>query len=204
MKFMPLAGWPHPVTPDWERRRAPFRAAYGDTLDLLAFEVSRLGESADAGCVVQVDVDPSQFTLKGLPMARARWYSARVSVQVATGDRVLTFATDRFDYWQDNLRAIALGMEALRKVDRYGLASATGGQYAGFAAIESAPADPWSDGASALAWMRKYAAELGITDADSLDAGRLYRAMARKMHPDQGGPAADWHRLDRAWTEVKP
>jgi hypothetical protein len=38
------------------------------------------------------------------------------------------------DDWQHNVRAIALGLEALRKVDRYGI-TRRGEQYAGWKAL---------------------------------------------------------------------
>ena len=43
----------------------------------------------------------------------------------------LKYATDVFDHWHANLRAIALGLEALRKVERYGITQ-RGEQYTGF------------------------------------------------------------------------
>ena len=48
----------------------------------------------------------------------------------------LVYDTDEFPHWHDNLRGIALGLEALRKVERYGIAK-RGQQYAGFAELGS-------------------------------------------------------------------
>jgi hypothetical protein len=48
----------------------------------------------------------------------------------------LTYATDAYDGWQANVRAIALSMQALRAVDRYGV-STKGEQYRGWSAIDS-------------------------------------------------------------------
>ncbi len=45
----------------------------------------------------------------------------------------LVYATDACEFWQHNVRSIALGLEALRAVDRYGI-SRRGEQYAGFRA----------------------------------------------------------------------
>lgn len=44
----------------------------------------------------------------------------------------LVYATDVCERWQHNVRSIALGLQALRAVDRYGI-SRRGQQYAGFA-----------------------------------------------------------------------
>jgi hypothetical protein len=46
----------------------------------------------------------------------------------------LLYACDRFWRWQHNLRAIALGLEALRLVERYGIGDAHQ-QYAGYRAL---------------------------------------------------------------------
>jgi hypothetical protein len=48
-----------------------------------------------------------------------------------------SFATDEYDDWQDNVRAIALSLEALRAVERWGVSK--GRQYAGFALLAAGP-----------------------------------------------------------------
>lgn len=55
------------------------------------------------------------------------------AVQAALERKRLVYATDTCVYWQHNVRSIALGLEALRAVDRYGI-SKRGQQYAGFRA----------------------------------------------------------------------
>src|SRR5690606_24676973 len=51
----------------------------------------------------------------------------------------LSYPCDTFTSWQDNLRAVALALEALRKLDRYGVTK-RGEQYRGFLAIEATAA----------------------------------------------------------------
>lgn len=51
--------------------------------------------------------------------------------------RRLVYATDACAFWQHNVRSIALGLEALRAVDRYGI-SRRGEQYAGYRAALTA------------------------------------------------------------------
>ncbi len=48
------------------------------------------------------------------------------------------FECDQFKQWKDNVRAIALALEALRKVDRYQVGK-SGAQYAGYKALPPAP-----------------------------------------------------------------
>ncbi len=97
------------------------------------------------------------------------------------------------------MRAVALSLQALRAVDRYGVTK-RGEQYVGWRAITSGGA-AFDSAEEALRWMRKYAAdELGLVlpSAVTQSPKALYRAMAMKMHPDQGHPRADWDRLDEA------
>ena len=66
-----------------------------------------------------------------------------VAIQAATDPaKRLVYATDACEDWRHNVRSIALGLEALRAVDRYGI-SRRGEQYAGFrAALTSGGARP--------------------------------------------------------------
>jgi hypothetical protein len=53
----------------------------------------------------------------------------------------LKYTADKFATWQENLRAIALGLEALRKVDRYGVTT-RGEQYTGWKALPAGESEP--------------------------------------------------------------
>jgi hypothetical protein len=61
-----------------------------------------------------------------------------VAVRAAESDdsRRLVYATDVCANWEHNVRSIALGLEALRAVDRYGI-TRRGEQYAGFMQLTS-------------------------------------------------------------------
>jgi hypothetical protein len=59
------------------------------------------------------------------------------AVQASQERKRLVYATDVCEFWQHNVRSIALGLEALRAVDRYGI-SKRGQQYAGFRAALTA------------------------------------------------------------------
>ncbi len=99
----PLGPWTDPITVD--RQRARFRAAWADTLDLLSREAATLG--ADL-VVVQLDITEHDLRRDGLVRANTRigFPGCRVSFTSMFGP--LLYRTDRFDYWQDNVRAIAL------------------------------------------------------------------------------------------------
>jgi hypothetical protein len=91
----------------------------------------------------------------------------------------MSFPCDTFDDWQDNLRAIAKSLEALRMVDRYGV-TRNNEQYRGFTALGAG--DPR---ASALAFIAKVT---GWPESQILaDPNGAYRLAASALHPDKGG-----------------
>lgn len=107
--------------------------------------------------------------------------------------------------WQHNLRAIALGLEALRTVERYGIAE-RGQQYAGYrelgAGMAMGPATMTVE--QAAAFLVEHG-EFGGTPADpdeligAPDAVAAYfREAAKRLHPDVGGDAELFKRLTEA------
>jgi hypothetical protein len=165
--FRPMPMWPHPTR---QRRTAPFRASYSKTLDDLAYEIDRLRGSS---VIVGAGFAPDDIRLDGLPRAKARPTHPGIEVSFDTPNRGrLVFAVDTFDQWDDNLRAVALGLEALRAVERYGIAD-MGQQYAGFAQLAA--------GESKAERGRRLVVEAGgVTEA------------LKRHHPDHGGEAADF------------
>lgn len=159
--------WPHPTR---QRRQASFRAAYARTLDDLEYEVGRLDGTA---VIIGAGFDPADIRNDGLPRSKARAIHPGIEVSFDTPHRGrLVFAVDTFDHWEDNLRAVALGLAALRAVERYGIAD-TGQQYAGFAQLAA--------GESKVERGRRLVAEAGSVNA-----------ALKKHHPDHGGDAADF------------
>lgn len=172
-EIQPLGSWTGAVTAD--RRPAQFRTRWSDTLDLLAYEIERL----DADLIVmQVDVERGEIRRDGMLRAGARVRFPGVRVSFTSRYGPLTYATDRFDDWQDNVRAVALSLVALRAVDRYGVNS-RGEQYTGWLAIEPPSAD--------------YRAAQDLLDS----YGGLVAAL-KATHPDAGGDPEAFHAVDQA------
>ena len=114
-----------------------------------------------------------------------------MKISFTSKQRPLVFATDRFDRWQDNVRAIALGLEALRKVDRYGI-SDTGQQYAGWAALPES-----SETAESAASIIADIAQLPL-EAVLNRPKHGYRQALIRAHPDRGGTVAALERVQNA------
>lgn len=169
--FRPLPVWPHPSTPSYERRsRWTFKAGWQDTLDLLERELRHLDGRE---VVFGVGLRPEDIRLDGAPRSNARPLN-HPGVELSFDSRLgrLTYATDTCVEWQHNVRSIALGLEALRAVDRYGI-SARGQQYAGFAALPMGGPDP----------------EKGRRLVEA--AGGVRQALLRH-HPDHGGDPSEF------------
>lgn len=129
-----------PLHDDWPGARtvhpvkSPFRGAnWSGTLQLLERELKHL----DAKEIVFVlNVGPRGVNSDGRLRADARVQDPAVIVEFKSGADRLSFPCDTFNHWHENLRAIALALEALRKVDRYGVRK--GRQYEGFKALPAA------------------------------------------------------------------
>lgn len=196
----PMASWPYRDTAG-SRKTNPFRAKFDDTLRLLEDELEHLGV-VDA-VAVRVVAREADVRRDGMLRAKAQVLHPGVALSFRSstaGD--LTYPCDQFHGrwygdvdWQVNLRAIALGLEALRKLDRYGIAG-RGEQYAGWRAIEAAASErpPFTTVAEAREWLRLLlGTDKGVNDAS------LLRLVAYRAHPDRNGGSREvWDLYDAA------
>lgn len=202
-------GWPRPGG-----KESPFRAGYSDTLTLLDKELAHLNAR---DVTLALDTSERNCRLDGQIRADAKVDYRGVILSFDTIDYGrLTYSCDaftrpyygpgnRFQDWQHNLRAIAQGLEALRKVERYGIAN-RGQQYAGYAELPSGIA------LGRHAMTRNEAAifiaeHCGLAQmdggdlqhdehtADAINVGMAFRLAAKRLHPDAGGDANLYDRL---------
>lgn len=208
----PIREWPGELTPAHHRQVSRFRVSDGgysrkatplsSTLWLLDRELRELG-ARDREMLVAIA--PQDFRRDGKPRAQARAEHPGVILSFDTKYGPLSYAVDTFAPWQDNLRAIALGLEALRKVNRYGV-TRHGEQYRGFLAIESATATPagFADVGDALAFLREVSGvPADVYEPPEVHMPRLLRAAQRRTHPDTGGDAATFHRVALAEAKLR-
>lgn len=170
--FRPIDRWPG--EPTRGRRHSQFSARFSDTITTLSGELRHLHAKQ---VVLQIAMRDQDLRLDGMPRANATAMHPGVILAFDSKYGPLKYATDGFTDWRDNLRAIALSMEALRKVDRYGV-SKRGEQYTGWAALPAS-----TDPADAIVTLEQARAFL---DAH----GGSFKDAARKLHPDAGGDPA--------------
>jgi hypothetical protein len=194
MTVKPIVAWPGAVTKS--RTPSMFSAPWASTLDVLDRELFNLQATA---VLLQVAIPANQFRLDGFPRASAKQEHPGIILTMNTVVGPLSYPCDTFTRWEDNLRAIALALEALRKVDRYGVTK-RGEQYQGFLALEAHPADEWSDTDAILTWLRL------ITDrvpAQGNTPAQLIRIAKRHTHPDVGGDPEAFDRVTRAENRLR-
>jgi hypothetical protein len=199
----PINTWPGELTAASERRTSPFRAGLSDTLKVLRREICELVDTREQqdSAEVLVAIPAGGWRLDGRPRADARAEHPGVIFSLDSKHGHLSYPCDRFTTWQDNLRAVALALEALRKVDRYGVTK-RGEQYLGFLALEAtaAPAG-FASAEAALAFLGGVMKANGFAD-DETPAITLRRAY-RFTHPDQGGDASEFQRVSLAEANLR-
>jgi hypothetical protein len=171
-----------------------FDSTWTATLGLLDRELGMLGVRHEF--VLQIDVQESDLKLDGELRANARPMSSAVAISLKAKGSDLLFVCGKFPRWQENVRAIALGLEALRKVERYGIVQSNE-QYRGWQALP--PGTPMP------------AAKMTVEEAESVlrehmygnehsapPWAELYRRGAKVHHPDAGGDPDDFLRLAEA------
>jgi hypothetical protein len=176
---------------------SPFDSSWGSTEDHLNRELRQL-KARDV--VLELDFTESQLRLDGRPYANARAASAAVRIAFESMHGPLTYATDVFPTWQDNVRAIALSLEALRRVDRYGVVK-RGEQYAGFKALPAGRAMPSSHMTATEALRVVYdLTDIRLEgDPTSEVVRRAYREARARAHPDRhDGDRTAWDQVEQA------
>lgn len=215
LTYRPIGEWPGKLTAS--RTYSPFDASWEATLELLEREVGYLSKVNTryhhAEAVVQIAVPEGSIRQDGQLRAGTKIAHPGVILNIDTPTGALRFSCDRFEPhnykplngWQVNMRAIALGLEALRKVQRYGIGTGDE-QYRGYSALPpGTPMPPAKMTAEQAAeWLVEQAhgnpdgALTQVVIADRDYATTLYRRLAKTMHPDNGGDPALFRKLTEA------
>jgi hypothetical protein len=205
--------WPGELRAGAGRWRPPFKAGWTETLKLLDRELERVGARE---ATIEIALHEMQFSRRtGLPFADADPPHPGVVVRFAKLVKTrqgktmlpLVFKCDTYSTWKGNLRAIAIALEDLRRIDRYGVTSEAGDQWAGFKSLPGP--GPAHD---AIATVEQAAAFLADASVDFRGRRQAviddpaarrdaYRLAAAAVHPDAyrgaDGPEL-WARLQAA------
>jgi hypothetical protein len=181
-----------------EARRNPlFKATPYSAAIALIDELHRLG--ADQ---IVITSDLAASTLTGVPYADARATDPGVAVWFLLDGHERVLACDRWRTPGGNLRAIARTVEAIRGIERWGVAEALPRMFTGFAALPAGdPATP-----AKRPWREvlggPWPAELGAADTLGLARSR-FRAAIQRAHTDRGGDVDTAAALNVAWEDAQ-
>jgi len=192
-RFVPVQEWPGDKTKSYQRKKSPFDSAYSKTLDLLERELKALQARE---ILVQAYFAREHIRNDGWPKSNARPSEPGVILTFQFKNphkletNTVSMPCDRFTDWESNLRAIALSLEALRKVNRYGV-TRNGEQYRGWQQLppaEEAPKPMTVREAASIIGL-----ESGMQDEFLMHYVTHYeRAVPlaiKAAHPDKGGTA---------------
>lgn len=209
IEVQPLEQWPrgYERTPAKEREASRFesKGILDRTLDDLERELRMLGAE---DVVLQVDVNPNAIRRDGLPYQNAK-IAAEDSGVVLTFDAdgdTHTYPCDTYVEWTENLRAIVLALESLRRVTRYGVGHGSE-QYRGYTAL---PEDV-DERVGPREAARILVSTAGYSQVDDFDqrvekvlgfegeARSYLREAQARAHPDKAtGNPASFKRVQRA------
>lgn len=200
LSIRPLTTWPG------TRRtpiRSPFKASWVSTLEMLATELRAIRASA---ATLELAIHERDVRRDGMLRADAR--PGHDGVVLSFYHHVagpLRYPCDTYDDWQDNVRALALGLHALRTVDRYGI-SPRSEQYAGWKRLTAGtPVKPLAPEAAAAVLLRYHGGKR--TSAQLLAHPELaraaYREATQRTHPDRaGGDRSHFEAVNDAWKSL--
>lgn len=204
IRFVPIERWPLAVPKHF--RRCDFDSPYDKTLGLLKSELEKIGASA---IVIQAFFRRDQLRQDGWPYASANPEKSGVILGFRAREKGdLSFPCWSYPDFRDNLRAIALSLQALRAVDRYGVTQRAE-QYQGWKQIEQPkPAFASRVAAARFVAVKAYGddqlstADDLLTDPDARK--RAYRSAAALLHPDtQNGSHEEFVLLQAAMAMLE-
>lgn len=166
--------WPVGFPRIRSRMRAPYKATVATARDQVLKEL-RLMDVPNWNVIISSNAPVSSRTSQMLAI-RAEPADPGVAVYFRKEGKPYVLACDKWDRLADNLRALALTIEAMRGLERWGCSQMLERIFQGFKALPP----PESKEESVIWW-----AVLNVSRLADLDVvEESYRKLARKYHPD--------------------
>jgi hypothetical protein len=204
LEFRAMDRWTGPVVT--RSSSARFRVKWTAVRDQLLSECEALGAGL---VVVELVINPADIRQDGHLKANAKTLHPGAKVSFESDHGPLSFSTDAYERqwagdlpgWQANLRAIGLGLAALRAVDRYGITK-SGEQFRGFIPLADKPfgrGEMTVDQAiDVLVTTGGPATREELLGGNTTLINAAYRSAARQHHPDAGGNDAVFQQITKA------
>lgn len=182
----PLAwpdGWPRAETrtTNWQ-----FKTTFDKARKRLFQELQRMYAS---DVILSTNL---QLRRDGMPYASGftKLADPGVAVYFKRDGKPMVLACDKFLNIQDNLNAIALTINALRGIDRWGATDMMERAFSGFLALPEKASTPWRE-------------VLGYYGHDYNEARTCYHKVVKNAHPDFGGTPKQFQRVQEAWDDAR-
>lgn len=189
--FKPLPKWDRKPDPQW--KNASFKTPYNKTLDKLEYEIGHL-----RGHDIRIDAGYSREQIRndGWPRGGTRPAHPGVVLYFESPDGPLCFPCATYNTMEANLHAIALTLENLRAIDRYGVTLGHE-QYRGFLALAPAPESMTVEGAAMFIQLHSSFTHGPIVESAS-SYRHAYKQAASRLHPDVTGNNEGFYKLGQA------
>jgi hypothetical protein len=177
-RFRPLPKWP-------EKRKlrflqSSFKSPYNNTLDKLEYELDKLKAK---NIVIEAGFAMADIRNDGWPRGKSKPSHPGVILYFTGAEGAMRFPSGTYQSFESNMHAIALTLENLRAIDRYGVTLGHQ-QYLGFKQIAAPP--PVEVSAEAAA--REIEKRSGTSYRDVLrsfgDFEGAYRVAIKNTHTD--------------------
>lgn len=178
-------------TDRWQREDARFETTFARARDDVIHQVELLTGTTRWGSADIVISTNVPLRRDGLPLANQRRPDdPGVAVYFKYRGKQRCFPCDRWTKIEDNMRAIAKTIDAMRGIERWGSGDMLDAAFSGFDAL------PAPD--SVKTWRQV------LGNATSLEhAHTLYRQAAAVNHPDRGGSHALMAEINAAWQAAQ-
>jgi hypothetical protein len=182
--------WPLSQPATKNRERGPFKSTQSRSFERLRAEIGRLGAAEpQITCNLPINSRGIFFVDEG------RMDFPGVAVYFKMRGQKLCFACDRYRDVGHNAHAIALTIEAIRGIDRWGSSQMRDQAFTGFAALPP-PAPP-----RISPW--RVALRLGSGPVTLEDVKKRHRELAFEAHPDRGGDHDTIVHLNQALADAE-
>lgn len=182
--------WPdgRPRRPGYNREAARFNATFARARDEVVRQVQLLvGRYTKSDLIVSTNI---ALRRDGLPLAGQRQPDdPGVAIYFTYRKKQVCFACDRWKKVEDNMHAIALTIDALRGINRWGTGDMVEAAFRGFEAL---PAPGKS-----MSWRDLFGPD---TNASNLDV--RYRYARSAAHPDRGGSTEKFDAVQKAYEQA--
>ena len=183
---------PNPLAADGVRSARSSNPSWSKAFELLRYELHRINAK---DVVIEAGYKPHQVRSDGWPYSSAAPEHQQVRVSFSTNGVPVSFFQGHFagsiDCVPYNVWLIAMTLQALRAVNRYGCSRA-GEQYRGWSQLPPGgiPTQEWASLEEAARWLLAQT-EINMSPANLLGNPKnlrlVYRQVASEAHPDAGG-----------------